>query len=105
MMCGVLFYFGTVASMESPERYITEFAALDESHRLGKEILRQVWGKSFWLNRMFIRVQWAIGGITAGTVLLIAALLLNYGSQAWQTLHHQPPTPLASHVDLRPQPK
>jgi hypothetical protein len=77
--------------MESPESYIAEFTALDDkSHGLGNEILRQVWGKSFWLNRMFIRAQWAIGGITGGTLLLIAALLLEYGYPVWLTLRQQP---------------
>jgi|HubBroStandDraft_4_1064222.scaffolds.fasta_scaffold32609_4 hypothetical protein len=86
-----LFYFKTVASMESPESYMTEFAALDKkSDGLGNEILRQVWGKSFWLNRMFVRAKWAIGSITGGTLLLIAALLLMYGYPVWLTLHQQP---------------
>ena len=53
----------------------------------GSEILRQVWGKSFWLNRMFVRVKWAIGSITIGTLLLIAALLLMYGHPVWAKLH------------------
>jgi hypothetical protein len=85
-----LFYFKTVASLESPERYMAEFAALDkEGAGLGNEILRQVWGKSFWLNRMFVRVKWAIGCITGGTLLLIVALLLMYGYPVWVALHQQ----------------
>jgi hypothetical protein len=83
-----VFYFKTVASMESPESFMAEFAALDKkSDGLGNEILRQVWGKSFWLNRMFVRVKWAIGSITIGTLLLIAALLLMYGHPVWAKLH------------------
>jgi hypothetical protein len=81
-----IFYFKTVASMASPESYMAEFVA-KERDGLGNEILRQVWGKSFWLNRMFVLVKWAIGSITIGTLLLIAALLLMYGHPVWAKLH------------------
>ena len=86
-----VFYFKTVASMPSPASYAAEFgAAGNKSDGFGNEILRQVWGKSFWLNRMFIRAQWAIGSITCGTLLLIAALMLMYGYHVWLALHQQP---------------
>ena len=80
-----IFYFKTIASMASPERFMEEFAA-KEREGFGNEILRQIWGKSLWLNLMFVRVKLAIGTITIGTLLLIAALLLTYGQPVWEEL-------------------
>jgi hypothetical protein len=85
-----IFYFKTVASM-SPVEYIVEFRAADKkSGGFDNEILRQVWGKSYWVNRMFTRTQWAIRSIIGSTLLFIAALLLMYGYPVWLMLHKQP---------------
>jgi hypothetical protein len=73
-----VFYFRTVAAFSYDHEYIAEFRRISGKGEFEAALLRQVWGKSVWLRRMFRRIQIAIGFLVAGTCLGIAVSVFVY---------------------------
>jgi hypothetical protein len=81
-----VFYFQTVAAFPHDHEYIAEFRRIGNKGEFEAGLLRQIWGKSVWLRRMFKRIQIAIGFLVAGTCLGIAVSVFVYLLQSFDQL-------------------
>ena len=72
-------FFGWVGKQKF-DKYLKTFVEKDSQNgqELDRELLRQVWGKSRWLNKMFSFIQLAVLCTILGT-LLTCGVLIAYG--------------------------
>jgi hypothetical protein len=69
-------YYGWIGSA-SLEQYRRQFLSEDAGKKLDENLLRQIWGKSKWLKRMFRFTLYSIWCTIIGALLCLLVLVVN----------------------------